>query len=147
MSVSELLLVRHGESEGNVAAARAHEADAHEIDVPARDPDVALSDLGRQQAAAVGAVLGALPDGERPHAIACSPYVRARETARLACDAAGLELPTRVDERLRDRELGVLDRLTFAGSRPGSRRRPNADGGRGSSTTVPPVGSRGRTSC
>ena len=115
MSVSELLLVRHGESEGNVAAARAHEAGAHEIDVPARDPDVALSDLGREQAAAVGTVLGALPDGERPHAVACSPYVRARETARLACDAAGLELPTRIDERLRDRELGVLDRLTFAG--------------------------------
>ena len=70
MSVSELLLVRHGESEGNVAAAQAHEADAHEIDVPARDPDVALSDLGREQAAAVGTVLGALPDNERPHALA-----------------------------------------------------------------------------
>src|SRR6187431_902211 len=115
MSVSELLLVRHGESEGNVAAAQAHEADAHEIEVPARDPDVALSDLGREQAEAVGTVLKALPSSERPHAVACSPYVRARETARLACGAAGLELPTRVDERLRDRELGVLDRLTFAG--------------------------------
>ncbi len=33
----------------------------------------------------------------------------------MACDEAGLDLPTRVDERLRDRELGVLDRLTFAG--------------------------------
>lgn len=115
MSVTQLLLVRHGESEGNVAAARAHEAGAHEIDVPARDPDVALSDLGREQATAVGTVLRALPTGEGPHAVACSPYVRARETARLACEAAGLELPLRVDERLRDRELGVLDRLTFAG--------------------------------
>lgn len=115
MSVSELLLVRHGESQGNVAAAQAHQAGAHEIDVPARDPDVELSDLGREQAAAVGTVLAALPTSERPHAVACSPYVRARETARLACEAAGLELPTRVDERLRDRELGVLDRLTFAG--------------------------------
>jgi broad specificity phosphatase PhoE len=115
MSVSELLLVRHGESQGNVAAAEAHAADAHEIDVPARDADVELSELGRDQAAAVGSVLTALPANERPDALVVSPYVRARETARLACDAAGLELPTRVDERLRDRELGVLDRLTFAG--------------------------------
>jgi broad specificity phosphatase PhoE len=115
MSVSELLLVRHGESQGNVAAAQAHEAKAHQIDVPARDPDVELSELGVEQAAAVGTVLAELSADRRPQALACSPYVRARETARLACEAAGLDLPTRVDERLRDRELGVLDRLTFAG--------------------------------
>ena len=42
MAVSELLLIRHGESQGNVAAAVAHAAGAHQIDVPARDPDVDL---------------------------------------------------------------------------------------------------------
>jgi broad specificity phosphatase PhoE len=50
-----------------------------------------------------------------PQGLVVSPYVRARETARIACEEAGLDLPARVDERLRDRELGVLDRLTFAG--------------------------------
>ncbi|MCW2817272.1 MAG: phosphoglycerate mutase, partial [Marmoricola sp.] len=50
MTPVELLLVRHGESEGNVAAARAHETGAEQIDVPARDADVRLSDLGREQA-------------------------------------------------------------------------------------------------
>ncbi|MCW2848171.1 MAG: histidine phosphatase family protein [Marmoricola sp.] len=113
--VSELLLIRHGESQGNVAAAQAHSAGAHEIDVPARDADVDLSDLGREQARAVGVALGDLAAATRPQALVVSPYVRARETARLACAEAGLDLPTLVDERLRDRELGVLDRLTFAG--------------------------------
>lgn len=115
MGVSELLLVRHGESEGNVAAARALAAESHEIDVPARDPDVMLSPLGRQQAASVGVALSALPPDEAPQAVVCSPYARARETAQLACQSAGLVVPVLIDERLRDRELGVLDRLTQAG--------------------------------
>ncbi len=115
VGVSELLLVRHGESEGNVAAAEANAAGAEEIDVPARDPDVVLSDLGRRQSAAVGTRLSELATKERPEVVVCSPYARARETARLACKAAGMGLPVRIDERLRDRELGVLDRLTEAG--------------------------------
>jgi broad specificity phosphatase PhoE len=113
--VSELLLVRHGESEGNVAAAHANAAGTETIDVPARDPDVRLSDLGRLQAAAVGTALAGLSAGRRPDVVACSPYVRARETARLVCESAGLTLPMAFDERLRDRELGVLDALTEAG--------------------------------
>ena len=115
--MQELLLVRHGESEGNLAAARANADGVEVIDVPARDPDVELSDLGREQAAALGAALESLPPGERPEVLVCSPYVRARETARIACEAAGLDLPELVDERLRDRELGVLDRLTESGVR------------------------------
>ena len=115
VGVSELLLVRHGESEGNVAAAEANAAGAEEIAVPARDADVGLSELGRLQAAAVGARLATLAAMERPDVVVCSPYVRARETARLTCEAAGLAIPIGIDERLRDRELGVLDRLTEAG--------------------------------
>ena len=47
----------------------------------------------------------------------CSPYVRAQQTAALALQAAGQTPPTRLDERLRDRELGILDRLTGRGIR------------------------------
>ena len=83
--------------------------------MPSRDPDVSLSDLGRSQAQAVGTALARLPAQERPEVVACSPYVRARETATTACDAGGLTLPVQVDERLRDRELGVLDGLTEVG--------------------------------
>ena len=115
MSVSELLLVRHGESQGNLAAARAQDDGAHEIDVRERDADVDLSPLGRRQATAAGVALADLAEDALPQVLVVSPYRRARETAALACGEAGLDLPTQVDERLRDRELGVFDRLTFAG--------------------------------
>jgi len=107
--------VRHGESAGNVAA---HDADVRgleRIEIEHRDADTPLSALGEEQARAVGARLRTLDDAERPVTVWCSPYVRARQTAHLALAAAGLDLPLRVDDRLRDRELGVLDRLTRTG--------------------------------
>ncbi|WP_082812983.1 histidine phosphatase family protein [Cellulomonas timonensis] len=115
MSTTTLLLVRHGESQANLAAAAADAAGAEVIDVPARDPDVLLSDLGVSQAAALGRWLDGLPAAERPQSVWCSPYARAVQTAEIALGAAGLALPIHVDERLRDRELGVLDTLTSHG--------------------------------
>lgn len=115
MGARELWLVRHGESQGNVAASEAHDAGAEQIDVPTRDADVGLSPLGERQARATGVFLGSMSLEVRPQALIVSPYLRARETARLACAEGGLDLPARIDERIRDRELGVLDRLTFAG--------------------------------
>jgi broad specificity phosphatase PhoE len=44
-----------------------------------------------------------------------SPYLRARQTAEDALKAAGLDVPVVVDERLREREFGVLDGLTRKG--------------------------------
>jgi len=45
----ELLLVRHGESDGNVARERAMTAGAEFIDVDRCDADVPLSEIGAQQ--------------------------------------------------------------------------------------------------
>lgn len=110
-----LLLVRHGESLGNVAAVTAERSGALELALATRDADTPLSELGRAQADAIGPWLAGLPPADRPDAVWCSPYVRAVETAERALAAAGLDLPVRRDERLRDRELGVLDRLTWRG--------------------------------
>jgi len=44
-----------------------------------------------------------------------SPYRRARHTLALALGDVAPASPTRVDERLRDRELGILDLLTTRG--------------------------------
>lgn len=85
------------------------------IAVPARDADVVLSDLGIEQASALGRWLQTLPPDESPDAVWCSPYARARLTAQIALDAAGSALQLHVDERLRDRDLGVLDTLTSHG--------------------------------
>jgi len=115
MGAVQLILVRHGESEGNLAAAEADRIGAETIAVPARDADVLLSARGREQAAALGEHLGTLGPDEVPASVWTSPYLRAQETARIAIEGSGLRLPIRLDERLRDRELGVLDALTGLG--------------------------------
>jgi 2,3-bisphosphoglycerate-dependent phosphoglycerate mutase len=79
--------------------------------------DVPLSDLGLRQAAAVGRWLAGLPERQRPTRVLASPYTRAATTARTLVEASGLDLPLRYDERLRERELGVLDGYTGHGIR------------------------------
>ena len=115
-----LWLVRHGQSQGNVARDAADESGAHEIDIQMRAVDVPLSDLGLKQAEAAGRYFASLPKDQRPEIILCSPYVRARQTAELICKAgalAGGPGRTIIDERLREREFGIFDRLTTAGIR------------------------------
>jgi broad specificity phosphatase PhoE len=108
-------IIRHGESVGNVAAATAEEKGSDLIDIAERDADVPLSDTGQKQAEAVAGWLDELPDAERPDVVICSPYLRARQTAEIALK--GSDIPTVRDERLRDRELGVLDLHTVHGIR------------------------------
>ena len=116
----KLWLVRHGQSQGNVARDAAHEAGAHEIDIDLRDVDVPLSALGIEQAKAAGRWFAALPADERPELLLSSPYVRAKQTAEFICKQGALSggpALTIVDERLREREFGIFDRLTTAGIR------------------------------
>jgi broad specificity phosphatase PhoE len=115
MGAVELVLVRHGESTANVAAAAAEGGQAEAIDLPCRDADIELSQTGHDQADALGERLGSLPTARRPEAVWASPYRRAHDTAAIALRTAGLDLAIRTDERLRDRELGILDGLTARG--------------------------------
>ncbi len=112
---SVVWLVRHGESMGNVADAKAQQAGAGRLELDIRDPDVPLSDTGRSQAEALGRHLAALPEGERPTAVLSSPFARALTTAQLA--TAGLGVRVRTDERLRERDFGAFDGMTGAGIR------------------------------
>ena len=108
------MLVRHAESVGNLARDLAESNGEQLIDIATRDMDVPLSPTGEVQASAPGdlahrprirtvhgRVLVALPPGGRH----CSHRVRAR---RQRAEVV-------LDERLREREFGVLDRLTRAG--------------------------------
>jgi len=106
-------VIRHGQSTGNVIAQDAETGGLEAIDIPERDADVPLSGTGREQAEAVGSWLSGLGREERPQVAIVSPYLRTRQTAELAL--AGTGIPAVVDERLRDRELGVLDLLTGRG--------------------------------
>ncbi len=110
-----ITLVRHGESLGNLADAAAREAEAELLDLDERDADVALSDTGREQAQAVGRWMDRSPEDWRPTTVLSSPYRRAADTARLVTEHTDLSVT--LDERLRERDLGVLDGLTGRGMR------------------------------
>src|SRR5580698_3053862 len=89
--MGKLIMVRHGESEGN------------------RDrrftssPDVPLTELGRQQAREAAQRIAKRFAPER---IISSPYRRARQTSEII--AGELGLPIEVVNDLHERELGVL---------------------------------------
>jgi probable phosphoglycerate mutase len=113
-----LYVVRHGESAGNIARDTAVEAGHHTIDIDIRDVDVPLSGLGERQAIALGRWLESLPPEARPNIVLTSPYLRARHTAGLLVKTAGMREDSYsliVDERLREKEFGILDRLTAVG--------------------------------
>ena len=111
-------IVRHGQSAGNVARDLAETAGKPIIEIATRDADVPLSTLGERQAAALGQWFGKLSPEERPNVVLTSPYLRARRTAELALEGAGIEredVSLVIDERLREKEFGILDRLTKVG--------------------------------
>lgn len=111
-----LWVVRHGQSAGNVARDAAEAAGLETIDLAWRDIDVPLSDLGAEQSIALGRWFGSQPANAQPEVILCSPYVRAVQTAQLVAEHSRLSHVTlRLDERLREKEFGILDRLTKFG--------------------------------
>lgn len=113
-------IVRHGQSAGNVARDAAEKAALPLIDIATRDVDTPLSALGESQADALGHWFAQMAASERPNVLLCSPYLRARTTAQRVIDAGGTapELATVfADERLREKEFGILDRLTTIGIR------------------------------
>ena len=112
---ASLTVVRHAESQGNVANVRAREAEAHQLELDVRDADVDLSDNGTRQADALGRWFGSLTADERPTLVLSSPYRRALHTAMRTVGDTDLEIV--VDERLRERELGLFDGLTGRGIR------------------------------
>lgn len=112
-----LWIVRHGESAGNVARDAAYAAGLSVIDIAERDVDVPLSTAGEAQSEALGRWFARMPEDARPNIVLVSPYLRARHTASIIEEAGGTTpgAITIADERLREKEFGILDRLTRRG--------------------------------
>lgn len=85
-----LILVRHGESEGN--AARRFTT----------NPEIELTELGWQQAHAAGAKIRS---DFQPQRIVASSFRRAQQTASAIAAAVGLAIET--EHELRERDFGV----------------------------------------
>jgi probable phosphoglycerate mutase len=88
--VGKLVLVRHGESEGNV------------VRIFTTTPmTLALTELGRQQSREAAAVIASIA---HPIIVIASPYVRARDTGLIIADT--LQLPFEIRDGLHEREAG-----------------------------------------
>ncbi|SDT61970.1 histidine phosphatase family protein [Actinoplanes derwentensis] len=150
--VAELILVRHGQSLANVAFPAADAEGLLEAAVSGPDAEIPLTGLGEEQAAAVGRWLAGLPAERRPEVVITSPYLRARETWRIAAETArettrttaeapGLALPEpRTDDRLVDRLMGDLELLTRAAVRARFPEEPARRAAAGEFEYVPPGG-------
>ncbi len=114
---SRLWVIRHGQSAGNVARDHAQQAALDRIALDGRDVDVPLSPLGEEQARALGHWFSDMEGDELPEVILSSPYRRAIQTAQLfrAAGGAAPDEPVCIDERLREKEFGILDGLTTSG--------------------------------
>lgn len=112
-----LWIVRHGQSAGNVARDAAHAGGLTRIALTHRDVDIPLSALGREQALALGNWFSTFEESDKPEVVLSSPYVRAVQTCELFKHGGGCasEQPICTDERLREKEFGILDGLTTAG--------------------------------
>lgn len=96
----------------------AHAAGLADIAIELRDVDVPLSALGERQAEALGRWFAELPPDEQPTVVLSSPYLRAQQTAEIIIRGFRNQEPSLVvahDERLREKEFGILDRLTSVG--------------------------------
>jgi 2,3-bisphosphoglycerate-dependent phosphoglycerate mutase len=100
MNVVRLVVMRHGQSVANVEQRFAGSI------------DVALTDLGKEQARNAG--LRLRESGIAFDQVLTSALSRARTTAMLTMDALGASCDVRVDARLNERRFGTLEGIKFA---------------------------------
>jgi probable phosphoglycerate mutase len=98
--MGRLLLMRHGESEGNRDR------------VFTRTPEVPITETGCAQARAAAEWIAAR---YRPTRVVCSPFRRARQTAEIVAEV--LATPIEVEPDLRERSYGDLAGLPYSAAR------------------------------
>lgn len=110
-----LAIVRHGQSERNVAKEQAKAAGMSVIyGSSVRDVDTPLTPLGVEQAIATGQFLR---DKYSFDVIFSSPYMRTLQTSQHILENLANAPRIVVEERVREIEFGVLDGLTHQGVR------------------------------
>jgi broad specificity phosphatase PhoE len=109
-----LVIVRHGQSERNVAKEQAKAVGNSVVWASsARDVDTPLTALGIQQAITTGQFLSK----ENFDVIFASPYMRTLQTSQHIAEQLPAAPRIILEERIREIEFGVLDGLTHQGVR------------------------------
>jgi broad specificity phosphatase PhoE len=112
--VGNLVLVRHGESTRNIAKAKAEAENSETYGDGGRDMDVKLTKRGQRQAKETGERLPEHLGFAFDRAFA-SPYRRTLQTAELVLAGQASSAKVVLEERVREKEFGVLDGLTKLG--------------------------------
>jgi len=126
--MSNLVIVRHGESQRNVRRAEAQQEGRLEYHGDVRDMDVALTPRGLRQALETGKYLGREFHFDR---VFVSPYERTHQTATTMLKQFPYQVDLSLEERIREKEFGILDGLTGEGIRskyPDEARRREREG-------------------
>ena len=110
--VDNLVIVRHGESERNVSKTTATAAGLFEYGSQSRDVDVHVTARGIEQATETGKYLASKFHFDR---VFTSPYLRTIETTRLMVSQFSYTPDIISEERIREKEFGILDGLTKGG--------------------------------
>src|SRR5678816_3122183 len=110
--MNNLVLVRHGESDWNVQKAAAQARGEAEYGVGVRDPDVVLTDEGVRQARTTS---GHLRSRFTFDIVYSSPYRRTIQTTKLLLGEFAPPPEVIIEERIREKEFGILEGLTPAG--------------------------------
>ncbi len=105
-----LVIVRHGQSERNVAKERAKAAGTGGAWAGSlRDMDTPLTPVGVQQAIVTGKYLGDKTDFD---VLFSSPYMRTMQTSQHIAEQLKTAPRLILEERIREIEFGILDGLT-----------------------------------
>ena len=110
--MNHLVIVRHAESQRNVGKPAAQAAGQLEYHGNVRDMDVLLTPNGQRQAEATGKYLAGKFRFDR---LFVSPYERTVQTAELMVKHFPYPLEMTLEERVREKEFGILDGLTRKG--------------------------------
>jgi broad specificity phosphatase PhoE len=113
---SHLVVIRHGESERNIAKDIAKAAGKHSFDLGLRDLETQLTKRGHEQAVETGRYLSSRYKFD---VIYSSPYHRTLQTAEDITSAFSNSPPLVMEERIREIEFGILDGLTGDGIQAG----------------------------
>ena len=126
--MNQLVIVRHGESQRNVGKGEALLAGRLEYHGGIRDMDVTLTPRGVAQAEATGKHLAREFRFDR---VFVSPYERTVQTTQLIRKHFPHPVDLTLEERIREKEFGILDGLTKEGIKkkyPEEWRRRERDG-------------------
>lgn len=112
---TELVLIRHGQSELNVRRAIAiHSGDATDrLAEGLRDIDVTMTEEGFTQARQTGKALA--QRAERFDVAFVSPHLRTRQTLDTIKDELGYDIHTNYEDRIREKEFGIISQYTNQG--------------------------------